>query len=46
MGIEYEGIKLIDVYTKSNPHKVSQKYGKQLIMTLRFNHDKEPTIRR
>lgn len=27
MGVEFEDIKLTDVYIKSNPHKIAQKYG-------------------
>ncbi|CDW91361.1 UNKNOWN [Stylonychia lemnae] len=46
MGVEYEGIKLIDIYTKSNPNKVAQKYGKQLIINLLFNYENKATIKR
>eukprot|EP00347_Sterkiella_histriomuscorum_P011359 403372754 len=46
MGLEYDGIKLVDIYTKSNPNKVNQKYGKQLIMRLVFNQENQPTLLR
>lgn len=37
MGVEYEDIKLVDVYNKTNPHKVKEKYGKMLIVRVDFN---------
>ena len=46
MGVEYEGIKLVDIYNKSNPNKVSQKYGKQFIIEIVFNFEGEPIARR
>lgn len=34
MGKEFEGFVLIDVYSKTNHHKVAQKYGQQLSVSL------------
>ena len=36
MGVEYQDIKLTDVYIKSNPHKISQKYGQQFLCNVDF----------
>lgn len=44
MGIEYEGIKLTDIYNKANPNKISQKFGKSLIMSLAVTHEGDPSI--
>ena len=46
MGIEYEGIKLTDVYNKANPNKIAQKYGKSILISLAVNHQGEPTVHR
>ena len=46
MGIEYEGIKLTDIYNKANPNKITQKFGKSLIMSLAVTHEGEPTAKR
>jgi len=37
MGIEFEGFSLLDVYAKTNPNKITQKYGSQLI--VKFSAD-------
>ena len=36
MGIEFTGFSLTDVYAKTNPHKIQQKYGAELIITVNF----------
>lgn len=39
MGVEFDDIKLTDVYIKSNMHKISQKYGQQFLVKVDFNKD-------
>ena len=46
MGIEYEGIKLTDIYNRANPNKITQKYGKQINLCLAVTHEGDPTIQR
>lgn len=46
MGMEYDGIRLTEIYNKANPNKIAQKYGKSLIMSLAVTHEGEPTIKR
>ena len=43
MGVEFENMKLTDVYIKSNPNKISQKYGQQLLITRKVD-SQERTI--
>lgn len=45
MGVEFEGFKLVDVYIKSNPHKISQKYGQQFIFSVDSATDGKRTIK-
>ena len=37
MGVEFDGVKLIDIYLKNHPHRVKQKYGQQLLIAVDFN---------
>ena len=37
MGIEFDEIKLTDVYIKSNPNKIMSKYGQQFNISLDSN---------
>jgi hypothetical protein len=46
MGKEYEGVRLTELYCKANPNKVSQRYGRALIMRLGINHEGEPCAKR
>ena len=46
MGAEYDGVKLTDIYNKANPHKITQKYGKSIIVSLAVTHQGEPTVNR
>lgn len=39
MGIEFDGIKLIDVYVKANPFKVATKYGQEFLIKVDFEKD-------
>ena len=34
MGDEFSGFSLLDVYAKSNPNKITQKFGDELIITV------------
>lgn len=46
MGMEYEGVKLTDIYNKANPNKIAQKYGKTIIIELVLTHKGEPSVKR
>ena len=46
MGIEYDNVKLTEVYCKANSNKVSQKYGKAYMISLGVTHEGDPTIKR
>lgn len=39
MGIEFQGIKLIDVYVKANPFKIASKYGQEFLISVDFAKD-------
>ena len=34
MGEEFKGFSLLDVYAKTNPNKITQKYGQELIVNV------------
>ena len=36
MGIEFTGFSLLDVYAKTNPNKITQKYGSELLAKVTF----------
>ena len=46
MGMEYESVKLTDVYCKANGNKVTQKYGKAFLISLGVTHEGDPTVNR
>lgn len=46
MGIEYDDIKLTEVYCKANSNKVAQRYGKAYTVSLGVTHDGEPSVKR
>ena len=35
MGTEFVGFSLLDVYAKSNPNKIAQKFGGELVITVK-----------
>ena len=39
MGVEFEGFSLLDVYAKTNPNKITAKYGAELVCTVKFTTD-------
>lgn len=46
MGIEYDNVKLTDIYCKANPNKISQKYGRAILVKLAVTHEGDPTVKR
>ena len=46
MGLEYDNVRLTDIYCKANPNKVTQKFGKSLIMSVGITYEGDPTIKR
>ena len=46
MGIEYDGVRLTEIYNKANPNKVSQKYGRAILVKLAVTYDGSPTVKR
>ena len=39
MGTEFTGFSLLDVYAKSNPNKILNKYGDEVLVTVKFAFD-------
>ena len=37
MGVEFTGFNLLDVYAKTNPNKIHNKYGKEFIVKVNFS---------
>ena len=36
MGLEFEDFSLLDVYAKTNPHKIAQKFGQEFVITVTY----------
>ena len=44
MGTEFTGFSLLDVYAKTNPNKITQKYGTELIVKVDFSTDADGQV--
>lgn len=41
MGTEFTGFSLLDVYAKSNPNKITLKYGNELQIKVHFSQNED-----
>ena len=41
MGVEFTGFSLLDVYAKSNPNKIVQKFGKEILVKVDYSKDSD-----
>ena len=41
MGVEFTDFSLLDVYAKTNPNKITLKYGKELVVKVDHSKDSD-----
>ena len=46
MGDEFTGFSLLDVYAKTNPNKITQKFGDELIITVNCKQGENVKLKR
>ena len=44
MGTEFTGFSLLDVYAKSNPNKITLKYGNELQVKVTFSKNEDDLL--